>query len=46
MPTGLAKDETPLLAIADRSIDREVKAPNSAYLRETYRNYEDGHTYA
>ena len=46
MPTGLAEDETQLLATADRTIDREVKAPNSSYLRETYRNSEDGQPYA
>jgi hypothetical protein len=46
MPTGLTEDETPLLATADRSIDREVKAANSTYLHETYRNSEDGQPYA
>ena len=46
MPTGLAEEETPLLARADRSIDREVKAPNSTYLRETYRNSGDDQPYA
>jgi hypothetical protein len=46
MPTELAEDETSLLATADRSINREMTAPTGTYLRETYRNSEDGQPYA
>jgi hypothetical protein len=46
VPTEFLEDETSLLATADHSIDREMKAPTGTYLCETYRSSKDGQPYA